>query len=206
MLLEPVGDLPRARRALSSARSANRRTVVAMAAPVLLLDVDGVLNVARPGWAAPPRHATASTNGQTYPLCWAPDLLDRLRDWHLDGRAELRWATTWCRDADQLERLWGLPPLARALADDDLGSFLRILFGKLNAALAVVEEEHRPLVWVDDDAIPAFGPYRDRLDNAPAGALLLTPRPTRGITREEADLIESFLDDRHDCDAGPLTR
>jgi hypothetical protein len=166
-----------------------------MTVPVLLLDVDGVLNAVQPGWSAPPRRATASTNGLTYRLTWAPEMLDRLRSWHLDGRVELRWATTWCPDADQLERLWNLPPLPRALGDDDLGSFARILAGKLNAALAVVEEERRALVWVDDDAIPAFGPYRDRLANAPSGALLVTPRPTRGITREEADLIESFLDE-----------
>ena len=167
-----------------------------MTAPVLLLDVDGVLNAVRPAWPAPPRHATAVTNGQTYRLCWAPELLDRLRGWHLDGRVELRWATTWCRDADQLELLWGLPVLARSLGDDDLRSFGRIFLGKLNAALAVVEEERRALVWVDDDAIPAFGLYRERLDNAPSGALLVTPRPTRGITSEEADLIEAFLDDQ----------
>ena len=166
-----------------------------MTAPVLLLDVDGVLNAVRPGWSAPPRHASASTNGQTYRLCWAPELLDRLRSWHLDGRVELRWSTTWCRDADQLERLWSLPALARALGDDDLGSFGRILTGKLSAALAVVEEERRALVWVDDDAIPAYGAYRDRLDNASPGVLLVTPHASRGITSEEADLIESFLDD-----------
>ena len=166
-----------------------------MTAPVLLLDVDGVVNAVRPRWSALPRQATASTNGQTYRLCWAPDLLDRLRSWHLDGRVELRWATTWCPDADQLERLWNLPSLPRALSDDDVGSPDRIFLGKLNAALAVVEEERRALVWVDDDAIPAFGPYRDRLDNAPSGALLVTPRPFRGITSEEADLIETFLDD-----------
>lgn len=167
-----------------------------MTVPVLLLDVDGVLNAVRPEWSAPPRHATASTNGQTYRLCWAPELLDRLRGWHLDERVELRWATTWCHDADQLERLWNLPPLARALDDDDLGSFLRILIAKVNASLAVVEEERRALVWVDDDAIPAFGPYRNRLDNASSSVLLVTPRPTRGITMEEADLIESFLDEQ----------
>ena len=177
-------------------RPPNRRTVAAMTAPVLLLDVDGVINAVQPGWSALARHATASTNGQTYRMCWAPDLLDRLRGWHLDGRVELRWATTWCRDADQLERLWDLPALARALDDDDLGSPGRIFAAKLNAALAVVEEERRALVWVDDDAIPAFGPYRERLDNAPTGALLLTPRAIHGITSEEADLIEAFLDDQ----------
>ena len=113
-----------------------------MAAPVLLLDVDGVLNAVQPAWPAPPHHATASTNGQTYRLCWAPALLDRLRGWHLEGRVELRWATTWCGDAEQLERLWGLPALARALGDDDLDSPDRIFLGKLYAALAVVQSAH----------------------------------------------------------------
>jgi hypothetical protein len=165
-----------------------------MGVPVWLLDVDGVLNASRPAWSGPPRQATATAGGQSYRLRWAPALLERLRQLHLDGHVELRWATTWCPDAQQLERLWALPALVRALDEGDTISPGHTLHAKVSAALAVLEEERRPLVWADDDAIPSFGPERARLENGPAPALLLTPSPGRGLTREDLNRIQTFLD------------
>src|SRR3712207_9363265 len=66
--------------------------------PILLLDVDGVLNAARvdlpAGWER------GTFNG--YVLTWDPTITARLRELHVSGRVEIQWLTTWTADADRL--------------------------------------------------------------------------------------------------------
>jgi hypothetical protein len=61
--------------------------------PLLLLDVDGVLNAladdgghqdAWPQW----RSGYATADGSRWPITWAPAVVERLRGWHEDGRVE----------------------------------------------------------------------------------------------------------------------
>src|SRR4028118_569789 len=66
--------------------------------PILLLDVDGVLNAARrelrEGWER------GVFNG--FVLSWDPSITARLRELHESGRVEIQWLTTWTTDADRL--------------------------------------------------------------------------------------------------------
>src|SRR5687768_2087882 len=66
--------------------------------PILLLDVDGVLNSARldlpEGW----RRGTF--NG--FVLSWDPTVTARLRALHESARVEIQWLTTWTTNADRL--------------------------------------------------------------------------------------------------------
>jgi hypothetical protein len=62
-----------------------------MRRPVWLLDVDGVLNAARPGWGEAPRSGTAYSAGQPFSLRWAPALVARIRELHGRGVVEIRW-------------------------------------------------------------------------------------------------------------------
>src|SRR3712207_9460322 len=66
--------------------------------PILLLDVDGVLNAARvdlpEGWER------GTLNG--YVLAWNPTITKRLRELHESGRVEIQWLTTWTTDAERL--------------------------------------------------------------------------------------------------------
>jgi hypothetical protein len=50
-----------------------------MSRPVWLLDVDGVVNVARPGWGAAPRSGNAYSGATAYRMRWAPTLIERIR-------------------------------------------------------------------------------------------------------------------------------
>jgi HAD domain in Swiss Army Knife RNA repair proteins len=166
-----------------------------MTTPVWLLDVDGVINVTRPGWGAPPRKGYALSMGVSWPVRWAPRLIDRIRALHAAGRVEIRWCSTWCPDADQLERLFGLPALGRTFtgvvptgAEGDAA--------KLAAAQDVVREEGRSLVWTDDTAVPAAGPLHDELVSG-GKVLLLAPPPRRGLQPADLDAIEGFLGVRH---------
>src|SRR3954467_10311157 len=66
--------------------------------PILLLDVDGVLNAARldlpDGWQR------GTFNG--FVLSWDPTAPARLRELHESGRVEIQWLTTWTTNADRL--------------------------------------------------------------------------------------------------------
>jgi len=161
--------------------------------PVWLLDVDGVINASRPGWGGAPRkeHVWSISDHQSYLMRWAPALIDRIRDLHASGRVEVRWCSTWCPDAEALERLWQLPPLERALTEVPVpkGSYGWPL--KVEAARTVLDGGRR-LVWTDDEAVPTDGALHDEL-TADGRALLIAPNPTRGLQPDHLDDIEAFL-------------
>ncbi|MEV5819393.1 hypothetical protein AB0L22_09470 [Micromonospora haikouensis] len=156
--------------------------------PVWLLDVDGVINASRPGWSAAPRKGYASDNTTSYRLRWAPALIDRIRTIHKAGTVEIRWCTTWCAYADQLERLFALPPLGRAFTDDINGEAAST--AKLTAARQVLADGRR-LIWTDDTEVPPGGDVHDELTGS-GRALLIRPRGSIGLQPEHMDRIEAF--------------
>lgn len=156
-----------------------------MAEVTWLLDVDGVINAARPGWGAAPRRGHAYAIGREWRIRWAPALATRIREIHAAGVVEVVWATTWCPDADQIERLLRLPPLRRAWTDHRHGPAARD--AKFAAALTELEAGRR-LVWTDDEAIPTDPDRLAQLD----GALLIAPEPGRGLQPADVDAIVAF--------------
>jgi hypothetical protein len=159
-------------------------------APVWLLDVDGVINTRRPTWGAELRRGTADSDGVDYPMRWAPGLITRIRQLHGDGVVEVRWCTTWCADADRLERLFGLPALGRALGAADLRDGEQTDERKLAAARRVLADGRR-LVWTDDAAVPRPGPLFDELTRGGNG-LLIRPHARRGLRPRDLNGIEAF--------------
>ena len=159
-----------------------------MTAPIWLLDVDGVINTSRPGWGAAPHHGTAIAASTAYTMRWAPALIERIRDLNATELVEVRWCTTWCAYADQLERLWRLPALGRAFTDDINGTAASM--AKLAAARQVLAEGRR-LIWTDDTEVPLWGELHDELV-ATGRALLIRPRANVGLQPEHLDEIEAF--------------
>ncbi|MDG4768207.1 hypothetical protein O7632_29570 [Solwaraspora sp. WMMD406] len=155
---------------------------------VWLLDVDGVVNVTRPGWGAAPRNGTAHVGAVEYRLRWAPALIDRIRSMHRAGAVEIRWCSTWCVEADQVERLFGLPRLGRSWTHEMSTSTAAV--AKLAAAREVVAQG-QPLIWTDDAETPTSGPVHEEL-TASGRALLIAPLPNRGLQPEHLDQIEAF--------------
>jgi hypothetical protein len=160
--------------------------------PVWLLDVDGVLNAARPGWGEDPDQGDAFVDGACYSLRWAPALTRWIGALTLSGAVEIRWATTWVDHIVQIERLLRLPRLETAFhglqgEDDDP------LARKVKAALDVVEVERRPLIWTDDDAIPEHGELLDRLLDGGVPVLLLSPGSRQGLQPDDLTAIDDFL-------------
>jgi hypothetical protein len=187
--------------------------------PLLLLDVDGVLNALADdadSLAAWPRweRGWASADGRRWPIRWAPDVVDRLRDWHEDGRLELQWLTTWGHDAnEELRRLIGLPELAVAgtYADEDLEGAPEVGAGQAHAAVAPaapdplsgrwwkydvarrLREAHpdRRLIWVDDELHHPRSPFvRWAGDH---GVLAVGPDPVTGLAPQDLRTIEQAL-------------
>ncbi|WP_203898918.1 HAD domain-containing protein [Virgisporangium aliadipatigenens] len=154
-----------------------------------LLDVDGVINTRRPQWTAELRRGTARSEGVDWPIRWAPALVDRIRRMCATGVVEVRWCSTWCADADALERLFDLPALGRAFGAGALAGVEGTDALKAAAARGVLAEGRR-LVWTDDTAVPVAGPLREEL--TAAGALLIRPHPRRGLRRRDVDRIEAY--------------
>src|SRR5919205_1383387 len=113
--------------------------------PILLLDVDGVLNA--PSVDLPEGWRRGTFNG--YVLSWDPTITARLRALHESGRVEIQWLTTWTTDADRLlAEPMGLPRGLTVHAREDAAptGFAGPLGGrsgwwKLAAARAVAEAE-----------------------------------------------------------------
>lgn len=157
---------------------------------VWLLDVDGVVNVNRPAWPGSPHHAHIPAYGLDHRMRWAPGVLDAIRTFRIVYGTDVRWCTSWAAYARELEHAMRLPELPVALDLNACTTTPATRRAKRAAALAVVDEG-RPLVWTDDDAIPADGPDRERLDQA--GALLIAPDHRRGLTPDHVDTISRYL-------------
>ena len=124
--------------------------------PILLLDVDGVLNAALLDLPAGWRRGTF--NG--FLLSWDPTVTTRLRGLHEAARVEIQWLTTWAEKADRLlAEPMGLPRGLRVHAREGFTStgFAGRLRGaagwrKLDAARELaLSEPGRRIVWIDDD-------------------------------------------------------
>ncbi|MEU7870807.1 HAD domain-containing protein [Dactylosporangium sp. NPDC049140] len=156
--------------------------------PVWLLDVDGVINVRRPQWHAQPHHGTAFSAGMGWRMRWAPQLIARIRALHRTGAAEVRWCTSWCAEADQLERLFRLPAFGRAFPDETPGD------GRKLAAARAVLAEGRRLIWTDDAEVPVPQEEPELYSELTAGghALLIRPHERDGLRPAHLDQIEAF--------------
>lgn len=166
--------------------------------PILLLDVDGVLNAA--SLDMPDDWERGTFNG--FVLTWDPTITARLRRLHESGRVEIHWLTTWTTDADRLlAEPMGLPRGLRthARADAAPTGFVGQLRGregwwKLTAAREVAEAEPgRRIVWIDDDLAHQAADTGEWLA-ANSHVLVVAPGLRRGLTHEELDAVEAWLD------------
>jgi hypothetical protein len=178
--------------------------------PVWLLDVDGVINAAtkKPDknvWPLNDWVAGRASNGKReWPILTARPVVDFIREVHKAGRAEIRWHTTWQEWAHSLSKLLDLPkfpvqeaPEWQAFLANDRVKLHDDEWWKIGAALRVVEEEKRPLLWTDDDAdsfwnLPAD--VRRRITSAQP-TLIVAPSSYTGLCRRHLRQIDEFLTD-----------
>jgi hypothetical protein len=165
--------------------------------PVLLLDVDGVLNALLP--EVPDGWKRGSFNG--FPFSWDPTITARLREWHESGRVEIHWLTTWSKDADRLlAEPMGLPRGLRTHSRDRVAPSgftgrvgARSGWWKLAFAREVAEAEPgRRIVWIDDDLTDQARSTGEWLAANPQ-VMIVAPDLATGLTHEQLDAIEAWL-------------
>jgi hypothetical protein len=165
--------------------------------PILLLDVDGVLNAAR--WELREGWERGTFNG--FVLSWDPTVTARLRELHESGRVEIQWLTTWTTDADELlAEPMGLPRGLKVHDRDDVAPTgysgpAGGLAGwwKLAAARAVAEAEpDRRIIWIDDDLAEQAEDTGEWLAAHPH-VLVVAPDLLEGLTHQQLDAIEAWL-------------
>jgi hypothetical protein len=184
--------------------------------PVLLLDVDGVLNafISKPNKAIWPfdtwRFGKARAADREWPIAWSTETVNWLNALDDSGRAEIRWHTTWLHDAQNIADLLGLNRFAVAdstpeVGDDVYGEQAQELksarlrdgeptWWKYGAAHRVLTEEGRALLWFDDD-LESKLPRRLRdLMQANHAVLFISPDGHTGLIPRHLRQAEQFLD------------
>ena len=183
-------------------------------APLVLLDVDGVLNAVplrgRPrawdDWQA--GHAVA--DGNRFPILWSPTVIAAVLSWR--DVAEVQWLTTWGYDANRsLRHLVGLPELTVAGTYDAVPGAGRPDEGAAHAAVApaapdpltgrwwkfdvvralVAADPGRRLVWVDDD-LAGEHDIRAWMERE-TDCLLVAPELTSGLVAADLEQVSTFL-------------
>ena len=162
--------------------------------PVLLLNVDGVLNAVTvdPPAGSWTRWERSVVDG--WPILWSPDLTERLLALHETGAVELRWLTTWWDKIGVLPFPSGLLVCPVANDEDD---YLRSDLGpevwwKHPVARRIVEREGRRVVWCDDD-LGFDRDARDWVASEDGRVLGVCPATVPGLTPEHLDRIERWV-------------
>lgn len=195
-------------------------------APILLLDVDGVLN-ALPAIAADLaawddwQRGNATAEGNRWPITWSPSVIATLRNWHQQGRLELRWLTTWGHHAnEELRLLLGLPALAVAGTYHEAGAPSgEAQTGAAHASVApaapdplsgrwwkydvvsqlLSSEPERSIVWVDDDLPRSSGVFLRWASSQPR-ITAIAPDPRCGLSPADLEAVAAVLPRRNSAE------
>lgn len=161
-------------------------------APLLLLDIDGVINAVQ--HPPKPGYLMLDTNGGGT-IRYRPDVVQRLAGLHRTGAVDIHWLTSWFRSAhDHLEPALGLPcwPVEGRVDETGTGNIAWWKVGTARRLLAANPD--RSLIWVDDDL--DYTAEQDELGWLTNPALLISPSPYTGLTHEHLDQIEHFTQER----------
>ena len=184
--------------------------------PLLLLDVDGVLNAL--GRPLPPewddwQTGRATASGRSYEIAWSPSVVRRLLEWHAGGRVEVQWLTTWGHDANtSLRHLLDMPELvvAGTYGDDAVAGEPDAAAGALASVTPSARDEltgrwwkfdvvrsvvrtspGRRLVWLDDD-LAGEDDLRAWAARE-ADCLPLAPPPRSGLRPMDLEVVSAWL-------------
>lgn len=172
--------------------------------PVLLLDVDGVLNaISRvPDTSVWPKelwrgHRVTDLDGNTWPILAAQPVLDYLSAVHEQGLAEIRWHTTWRSSAKlRLAPVLGLPdwPVAESPTSLPTQRDAAGRWWKTATAHHVVHQEGRRLIWIDDDiAFEKTWPNSEIHAVLTSDVLAISPNSVVGLDRADLFRVDGFL-------------
>lgn len=178
--------------------------------PILLLDIDGVLNAIAKDLAthAWPEDDWIVGEAQGSRFMWqiaaSRSVCEFLRELHKEDLVEIRWHTTWQHQAEGVAKILGLPTFPVHKAPEfrpghwhsvsnspDVPS--RDVWWKLPGVYRAATEG-RPVIWVDDD-IDAYVTDNQRARLLDQGAILLVcPDHKCGLVQRELNKIKDFVE------------
>lgn len=163
--------------------------------PIILLDVDGVLNPApfkaswSPDWKFEPTARSCQESGG-----WPLNLSKEMGRAILDLNCEIRWLTTWIKNGDFANPNIGarldwprlsICPVQRKMSEN--------IFWKPLAVKEFLENPGPKVVWIDDEADTLRDIFTlDELDPH-RRLLVINPEPFEGLTKEQLNTIQVFL-------------
>ncbi|MEV4574347.1 HAD domain-containing protein [Nonomuraea jabiensis] len=163
--------------------------------PLILLDVDGVLNPWHrqgPDWLS----VTAVCDGVAYPVVLNPEHGPLLLQLAHETGAELVWATTWAEHANrEIGPLVGLPELP--VIPVNTGTKAPHVHPKTPPVAAYVNR--RPFVWFDDDLERADRQYLKRHENVDRFRII-DVGPRKGLRELHVEQAAAWLTSLHEED------
>ncbi|QXJ26054.1 hypothetical protein AGRA3207_007642 [Actinomadura graeca] len=161
-----------------------------MGSPLVLLDVDGVLNPFERPHRGYRRHR-CSPNGITFRLWLDPGHGPSLLELAESTGAELAWASYWCHNANEwIGPRIGLPDLPYVPIPRFPGVGEGRTLGSWKARHVAAWAEGRPFVWFEDepDATECIAREPDVADH-----LLVAVDPLTGLTGRHLELAAGWL-------------
>jgi HAD domain in Swiss Army Knife RNA repair proteins len=161
-------------------------------APLILVDVDGVLNPSKPG-AGGYRRQWVFPAGVAHRLLLDPGHGRMLSELAAAGDAELVWATYWRNRANKwIAPRIGLPSLRFVPIPSHWGSRARLSLGHWKALHVAAWIGQTPFVWFEDDPnVPSCLTQQPGLGRH----LTVTVDPVIGLTRHHIEQAWRWLDD-----------
>lgn len=177
--------------------------------PVLLLDIDGVINATTRNPYSWPKGDWVQVQAGGFTIRAATPVLTWLTNRHLSGIVEIQWHTTWQQDAWKVGEALGLPEFEVCAAPEytlEVEEAKKAGYGwvpertgrpwwKLPAALRVLEAG-RPLIWCDDDISYDQAARKALGQSAPeVPRCAISPSSSEGLRQVHLDSMGRFLSD-----------
>ncbi len=161
--------------------------------PLVLLDVDGVINGVARSW---PKDQTKSQWAWDYRITYSTAVINQINEWSRTKAAEIKWSTFWGSHAQtDLAPALKLDHFELATKNpEDCGELKRESFFN-----AVKENPTRKVVWIDDELFSmmhrVWEKYEDvvlRKNILESGSVLLV-NPDDGLEQKHLTMVDLFL-------------
>ena len=165
--------------------------------PLILLDVDGVINGAACSW---PEDQRKKERPWMYSIRYSTAVIDQINKWSRTKAAEIKWSTWWCANA-QTRLAPGVKLDHFELATEnpeDCGRRKAESFFN-----AVKDNPTRKVVWIDDQLFEMLHDCKNDMDVVlkkhifESGlALLINPDYDEGLEPQHLTMVDSFLNNK----------